>query len=224
MLLIVYTLFYQAKEIIVRNIFILLILSSSLCPAQGLYVNRGQSATMLQVSYASTQHATAEGILIGHSFKETFDVGLTAGIGNGTGSNSDLTFWGPTISLYMLNPDSSTGPVLAVDAAYTSLNFGSTYSPYGYGSRDITGSTFLIGGTAGARLQLAPSVAIEPLVEAGTSNTSVENISQSAGFYGFGLSWILRAGKATRIVLTPSVSVANSISTFGIDGGIVFLQ
>jgi len=205
-----------------KTLILFLFLLPSAISAQSFFINRGQSATTIQGNYASARDASVVGIELGHSFNGIFDLGLTAGLGSSNGSGPDVTFWGPSFSLLFFNSDSAQGPVLSADFAYVRTSYGSSYSPYG--GQEITGSTFAVGGTAGVRLQLTPGVTMLPLFTGGSSTTSVQNYSQSAGFYGFGISWIFRAGRATRFVLTPSVSSSNSVSTFGIEAGAVFLH
>jgi hypothetical protein len=187
---------------------------------QGLYLPRNQSATSIQAAYTSTQAAVSmQGIEIGHSIGGIVDVGWHVGRDR-LDSYYNTSFYGFSTSLLLLNPKEINGAILSIDAAYTRMSIKSANYTYD----QLNTGEYVIGGTAGVRFANSPILNLLPSFNVGVSTKSNQLETESNLFYGFELLWVYQTGSLTRFVFTPSVSISNDISTFGLKGGFVFLQ
>ena len=196
-----------------KKILLLLMMIQSLGSGQSLYSGRGRSATLLGVSYATAEGATVEAMTIGHSFKGIVDLALVGGLGQSKNGYSDILFWGPAFSLYVVNADSTGGGIVSVDLAYSSV------STTGFGSATV--STVSAGGTLGAKVLISDVFSFIPLLSGGVSSSSG---GRQFTVFGFGSSLAFRLGKRTQFILTPSASISNSITTLGLDAGFVLMN
>jgi hypothetical protein len=206
--------------------FLLLLAILPYCSfGQGLYTTGSQSATAIQTTYSATRASvSSQGIEIGHSIGDLFDIGVQMGRGR-LDSYYNAMFYGLKTSVYINKPNRPDGAIISLDAAYRKLEMKYGIDPYnGDPSLDHHGDEYTIGLTGGTRIQLAPILTILPLGTLGVVTTSDQLQFDSGPFYWFGLSCIVRTGNLTQIVVTPSVSITNDFSTFGLKGGFLFLQ
>lgn len=216
---------YRLKDPAMKTIFALLAILPYCSSGQGLYINRNQSVTSIQATYSMTEESVSEqGIEIGHSIGGLLDMGLQLGRGR-LDSYYNTLFYGLSTSVYLIKPDNTDGVILSLGAAYRKLDMRySIYQYNGYLNVGHRGDEFNAGGSAGTRVLANPSLTLLALFTGGINNTSDENHSELDAFYGFGLSWIVRTGIATRVVITPSISITNGTGTTKLKGGFVFLQ
>lgn len=185
-----------------RIIIFFIAFTNTVAFAQGIFVGKDHSSTMMQVSYVRNEDEAGVGAVIGHSFDGAADIGIVGG------KISDVLFWGGAFSVYFANPDSSGGVVVSVDLSFTD------YNPK-YATTSVISLT--AGGTAGVRIPIFQNFAVAPLMTGGIISTSNSKLT----FYGGGVSLIVRGGRTAYFVVTPSFSSSDKVTTYGIEAGFV---
>jgi len=194
-----------------KAIVIILAILPYCSSGQNLYIGPNQSATTIQASYYSTQSSvSAQGLEIGRSVGGMLDVGLQIGLGR-LDSYYNTVFGGLSTSLYLLKPDNIDGGIIFLEGGYRRLSMRIKPNYDGNWLDFLHGNIFEFAGTAGSRIQASTMLTLLPLITIGARNTSNELYSESALFYGFGLSWLIRTGSLTQFVVTPSISISEDV-------------
>ncbi|KAB2925226.1 MAG: hypothetical protein F9K22_03805 [Bacteroidetes bacterium] len=214
-------------------ILILAVCGSSLLFSQGQFLERGQNGFGIQGSFSSTDNATSLGGSLGYSASGVFDFGLSISSISFKekllGEDVSATALAPFIAIHAVKQNETTPISVSLSASYESDSYSSKALTDNRLELSATGYT--IGATIYGNVQTTPTMIIQPSLGVNYFSTEAVlkdsfgnsvNDEETGTVVVIGLAGIFQSTPTTYFGISPSMSIHNDETAFGLRAGFIF--